>query len=141
MQGQAFFDFHGIVPCPWVKYAAARVFGLLPLVNGQLPALRKGKKVNLHLQRRSTFPTYSTATVSFSLFHPAVPTTLLNPPLTFGFSANFFLKLSRSISMSSRRVASSMSCKALRNEIPSKRDIEFLGMGRAEEFPSLIPRY
>lgn len=32
------------------------------------------------------------AAVSFSFCHAPVPTTLLNPPLTFGFSANFFIK-------------------------------------------------
>jgi len=42
------------------------------------------------LLRRSTFLSYST-TISFNFCHSAVPTTLLNPLLTFGFASSFFL--------------------------------------------------
>ena len=102
MQGQAFFDFHRIAPCPGVKYATGRVFDRPHQVKGQLSARCKGKKVNLRLQR-STFPTY-TAAVSFNFCHSAVPTTLLNPSLTFGSSLSFPINLSLSISISSRRI-------------------------------------
>ena len=58
MQGQAFFDFHRIAPCPGVKYATSRVFDRPHQADGQLPTLLPGNKVNPCLQR-STFTTYT----------------------------------------------------------------------------------